>query len=525
MSLESTAGVEGKALSGAMIRSLPHLFFSAVEQSSEAVIITDVEGTIQYVNPAFTRITGYTREETLGHNPRLLKSGEHGPGTYRELWKTILAGECWGGELINRRKDGSYYTEEMNIAPGRNPQGEITHFIATQQDATTRRQLEQQLKWVQTVEAVGRLAGGVVYELNNLLAIVSGYGQLLQGRVSPDGAGAVEEILRASERAASLTRQLLTLSRGQILAPKALDLNMVVSHTLKMLRLLVGDSIELATIQQPDLGQVMADRGQIEQAIMHLAVNARDAMPEGGKITIETANVVLDEAYSQAHAGASPGPHVMLSLTALGATPDSESPASSAQTSFPAGRAGKGAGLGLANVFGVVRQSGGHIWIQTMPGQGTAFKLYLPRIEEVASRAELLQARPVLPAGSETILLVVEEQGVRSIVAKTLESLGYKVLEAHGPVQALAIIEQSSQPIRLLLTDLVMPQMGAKELANCLHASRPESKVLYMSGQIADSSVHHATPESGPSFLLKPFTPESLARKVREVLDLPNQSR
>ncbi len=336
MNLETMGGREDKAPPETLVKSLLHLFFSAVEQSSEAVVITDARGNIEYVNPAFTRITGYTREETLGQNPRLLKSGEHDPELYRKLWKTILAGESWRGELINRRKDGSFYAEEMHIAPVCNPRGEVTHFIATQQDATTRRQLEQQLKWVQTVEAVGRLAGGVVHELNNLLAIISGYGQLLQGRVHPEGLGAVEEILKAAERAAALTRQLLSFSRGQVVAPEALDLNLVVSDTLKMLRLLVGDGIELATIPQADLGHVMADRGQIEQAIMHLAVNARDAMPEGGKITIETANVYLDEAYSRTHVGARPGPHVMVSIAAMGAKPDTESSASSFEPPFTA---------------------------------------------------------------------------------------------------------------------------------------------------------------------------------------------
>ena len=521
MNLETMGGREDKVPPENLIRSLPQLFFGAVEQSSESVVITNARGVIEYVNPAFTRITGYTREETLGQNPRLLKSGEHAPELYRELWKTILTGESWRGELINRRKDGSFYAEEMRITPVRNPGGEVTHFIAIQQDATTRRQLEQQLKWVQTVEAVGRLAGGVVHEMNNLLAIISGYGQLLQGRVNPEGLGAVEEILKAAERAAALTRQLLSFSRGQILTPEVLDLNLLVSDALKMLRLLVGDGIELATIQQADLGHVMADRGQIEQAIMHLAVTARDAMAEGGKITIETANVYLDEGYSRAHAGASAGPHVMVSVAAIGAKADAESPASSFEPFFTTKRAANGAGLGLANVFGVVKQSGGHTWIEFMPGQGVAFKIYLPRVEKAAPMAEPVQPRPVLPTGAEAILLVVEERGVRSIVGKTLESLGYKVLEAQGPVQALAIIEQSSQPIHLLLTDLVMPQTGAKELVNCLQASRPESKVLYMPGQTGDTSGHHRTLETGPSYLLKPFTPETLARKVREVLDVP----
>jgi PAS domain S-box-containing protein len=525
MSVEKKGGQEDQAFGEAMIKSLPHLFFTAVEQSSEAVVITNAAGNIEYVNPAFTRLTGYSREETLGQNPRLLKSGEHDPELYRELWKTILAGEAWRGQFVNRRKDGSFYAEEMNVVPVRNPRGEVTHFIATQQDATARRQLEQQLKWAQTVEAVGRLARRVVHELNNLLAVISGYGQLLQGRVKPQDLGAVEQILQAAERAASLTHQLLSFSRSQILAPKVLDLNSVVSETLQMLRLLVGSGIELAATQQPDLGRVKADRGQIEQVIVQLAVQARDAMPEGGKITIETANVYLDEAYSRAHAGASPGPHVMLSVAATGTKVDTKSQASFFEPSFTPKRAGQGAGLGPANVFGVIKQSGGHLWIESMPGQGTAFKVYLPRMEEASPQVEPAQPRPALPTGSETILLVVEEQGVRSIVGKTLESLGYKVLEAHGPVQALAIIEQSPQPIHLLLTDLVMPQMGAKELANCLKATRSESKVLYVSAPTEDAYARHGAPEAGLCFLQKPLTPEFLARKVREVLDLSDQPK
>ncbi len=525
MSLEKMGGQGDKVFIEAMIASLPHLFFAAVEQSSEAVIITNAQGNIEYVNPAFTRITGYTREETLGQNPRLLKSGEHDPETYRKLWKTILTGESWRGELINRRKDGSFYTEEMNIAPVCNPRGEVTHFIATQQDATTRRQLDRQLKWVQTVEAVGRLAGGVVHELNNLLAIISGYAQLLQGRVKPEGLGAVEEVLKAADRAASLTRQLLSFSRGQNLAPKVLDLNSVVCDTLKMLRLLVGDGIEFATVQQADLGRVKADRGQIEQVLMHLAVNARDAMPEGGKITIETANIDLEESHSRTHIGAGAGPHVLLSVSAKGAKEDTESQASFFETSSTAKRAGKGTGLGMANVFGVIKQSGGHIWIESEAGQAATFKIYLPRIEEASPKAEPTQPRPALPAGSETILLVVEERGVRSIAGRTLESLGYKVFEAHGPVQALAVIEQSSHPIHLLLTDLVMPQMGAKELADCLKASRPESKALYVPAQAQEALVRHNAQETGASLLQKPITPETLARKVREVLDDSDQSK
>lgn len=372
----------------ALIDSLPHLFFTAIEESWEAVLMTDVQGNIRYVNPAFTHMTGYSREEALGRNPRILKSGEHEPAFYQKLWQTILNGEIWHGELINRRKDGSFYTEEMNIVPVRNLRGEITHFIATKLDVTARKQLEQQLQWVQNVEAIGRLAAGVVHDLNNLLAIISGYGQLLQERVRPEGAGAVEEILKAGERAASLTRQLLAFSRGQILAPQVLDLNLVVASMEKVLDLLIGEDIELATVQQADLGRVKADQGQIEEIIMNLAANARDAMPQGGKITIETANVHLSETYSRTHVGATPGPHVMLSMSYMGTGMDAEPQEHMFEPFLPAKKMVKGTRLGLATVFGVVKQSGGHIWVHSEPGQGTTFKIYLPRIEETPPDAE-----------------------------------------------------------------------------------------------------------------------------------------
>jgi PAS domain S-box-containing protein len=388
MSSELESGQKEKAPNEALIERLPHLFFTAIEQSSEAVLITDVQGSIRYVNPAFTRMTGYSREEALGQNPRVLKSGEHAPAFYQQLWHTILNGEIWHGELINRRKDGSFYTEEMNIVPVRNLRDEVTHFIATKQDVTARKQLEQQLRWLQNVETIGRLAGGVVHDLNNLLAIISGYGQLLQERVRPEGVGAVEEILKAGERAASLTSQLLAFSRGQILAPPVLDLNLVVASMEKALDLLIGEEVELATVQQAGLGRVEVDQGQIEEIIMNLVANARDAMPEGGKITIETANVHLSETYSRTHVGATPGPHVLLSVSYAGIGTDSEPQEHMFEPFLPAKKMVKGTRLGLATVFGVVKQNGGHIWVHSEPGQGTTFKIYLPRVDDTPPEAE-----------------------------------------------------------------------------------------------------------------------------------------
>jgi PAS domain S-box-containing protein len=492
---------------------------TAIEQSAEAVVITNTKGDIEYVNPAFTRITGYSREEALGQNPRILKSGKHDLAFYQQLWATILKGDIWHGEVINRKKDGSLYTEAMNIAPVRNPAGEVVNFIATKQDVTKRKSMEAQLLQAAKMEAIGRLAGGVAHDFNNLLTIISGYGQLLQERLNPQDLGHVEEILKASDRAAALTRQLLAFSRRQILAPQVLDLNSIVANLEKMLRRLIGEDIALTTVKQSDLGRVKADPGQIEQVIINLAVNARDAMPQGGKLTIETANVKLDETYARSHAGITPGPHVMLAVSDTGLGMDPETLGSIFEPFFTTKEKGKGTGLGLATVYGIVKQSAGSIWVYSEPGQGTTCKIYFPCIEEPMPEAEPARVRAELAKGSETILVVEDEEGVRSLVCETLKSKGYNVLDARGPSEALTIVEHYVEPIHMLLTDVVMPQMSGKELAKRLSTVRPGAKVLYMSGYTDDAIVRHGVLEAGTFFLQKPFVPSILLRKVREVLD------
>jgi len=493
---------------------------TAIEQSAEAVVITDVQGNIEYVNPAFTRITGYTREEVLGQNPRILKSGKHDAALYQELWATILKGETWRGKIINRRKDGAFYTEEMNVAPVRSPYGEATHFIATQRDVTRQDQIEEHLRQVQKIEAVGRLAGGVAHDFNNLLTIICGYGQLLRDRVAPNDRSAVEEILKASDRAAALTRQLLAFSRRQLLTPQVLDLNSVIVNIENMLRRLIREDIELTTVPHPGLWHVKADPGQIEQVIMNLVVNARDAMPDGGKITIETTNTELDKAYASSHFPATPGSYVSLAITDTGCGMDKEIQAHIFEPFFTTKVIGKGTGLGLATVYGIVKQSAGYIWVYSEPGQGSTFKIYLPRVEQAATETAPAPA-PELKCGSETVLLVEDEEAVRSLVCAVLRSKGYNVLEATEPFQALSLLDQTSQTIHLLLTDVVMPQMSGRELAGRLTALRPDAKVLYMSGYADDAIIRHGILEAGTPFLQKPFTPSALVQKVREVLDNP----
>jgi PAS domain S-box-containing protein len=493
---------------------------TAIEQSAEAVVITNTNGDIEYVNPAFTWITGYSREEVLGQNPRILKSGKQDPGFYQQLWATILQGEIWHGELINRKKDGSLYTEEMNIAPVRSARGEVTHFIATKQDVTGRKTLEAQLQQAAKMEAIGRLAGGVAHDFNNLLTIINGYAELLLDKFAADNqvGGQLKQIQDAGERAASLTRQLLAFSRRQVLASQVLDLNAVVSNVEKMLRRLIGEDVKLHTFLDPSLGRVKADPGQIEQVIMNLAVNARDAMPSGGNLTLETSNVELDEAYARTHATVKPGPHVMLAVSDSGVGMTPEAKTHIFEPFFTTKEKGKGTGLGLATVYGIVKQSGGSIWVYSELGQGTVFKIYLPTVSESPAARGHAKTETDTASGSETILVVEDEQGVRSLVRLALESSGYKVLEMADAESALAACANYDGPIHLLLTDVVMPQMSGPVVAEKVAALRPGIKVLFMSGYTDDAVVRHGVLSHDMPFIQKPFSPLALRKKIREVL-------
>jgi PAS domain S-box-containing protein len=495
---------------------------TAIEQAAETLMVTDIRGTIEYVNPAFTRITGYSREEVLGQNPRILKSGKQDQVFYQQLWATILRGEIWHGELINRRKEGNLYTEEMNIAPVRDALGEVTHFIATKQDVTEHKQLGQQLIQAQKMEAVGRLAGGVAHDFNNLLTIINGYAALLSEETSTEDPrrARLKEILMAGERAASLTRQLLAFSRRQVLEPRVLNLNSVLADIEKMLRRLIGEDVELVSTLKPDVGRVKVDPGQIEQVIMNLALNARDAMPEGGKLLIETSNVEIDEKYVRSHSPMMPGKYVMVAVSDTGCGMDLDTQAHIFEPFFTTKEEGRGTGLGLATVYGIVKQSGGFIWVYSEPGRGSTFKIYLPFIEENVPKAKPAKVRTKQVKGSETVLVVEDEGGVRSLVCQTLASQGYKVLEAAGAAQALKISEQHTEPIHLLLTDVVMPQTDGKKLAMRLSTLHPETKVLYMSGYTDDAIVRHGILNVGTSFLQKPFLPRVLLLKIREVLKM-----
>ncbi len=419
-------------------------------------------------------------------------------------------------------KSGSY---ACHVEPLRDSDGQVSGAICMSLDITDRKQLEEQLRQAQKMEAVGRLAGGIAHDFNNLLMVIQGYSDLLVERL-PDGDPLrrnAEQIQMASQRASSLTRQLLAFSRKQMLAPKILNVQSVVAEMEKILRRLIGEDVQLETSSAPDLGLIKADRSQIEQVILNLAVNARDAMPQGGRLTIETANVELDASYSHPPAVLSPGRYVMLAVTDNGCGMDAETQAHVFEPFFTTKEKGKGTGLGLATVYGVVKQSGGYVWVYSEPGRGTSFKIYLPRIEETAVPAgrDGKSEMQIPERGSETILLVEDEKGVRELAREYLASSGYTVIEAEDGHTALELAAMHVGPIHLLLTDVVMPGISGRELAERVSQIRPGIKIIYMSGYTDQAVVHHGILRNDAVLLQKPFTLMTLAGKLREMLAVP----
>jgi len=497
----------------------------AVEYTAGSVLITEADGTIMYVNPAFEQVTGYGRAEVIGQNPRLLNGGKHGPEFYQAMWATLTQGRAWTGVFINKKKDGTLYEAEAIISPMRDETGRVINYVGVERDVTHERHLEDQLCQSQKMEAIGQLAGGIAHDFNNLLTIITGYGQLLLDDLDPDDPRRLKmgEINKAAARAAALTRQLLAFGRRQILVSEVLDLNDVLANMEKMLHRLIREDIELVIVQGEPLGQVRTDQGQIEQVIMNLVLNARDAMPQGGRLTLETSNVDLGEAYAASHPEVAPGPYVMLSVYDNGCGISQEVQTHIFEPFFTTKEKGKGTGLGLSTVYGIVRQSEGYVSVSSEPGQGTTFKICLPRVKEQAALQDRKGKGAGAPLrGSETILLVEDEEALRSLVKDILEGLGYMVLVATSGDEAIAICKQHPAPIPLLLTDVVMPGMSGRELADHLKFLYPAMKLLYMSGYTEDSMLRQDILGPGAAFLGKPFTPQAIARKVREVLDTRN---
>jgi len=492
----------------------------AVTQSPASVVITDLQGNIEYVNPKFTEITGYTLEEVRGQNPRLLKSGETSKEEYLRLWETIVSGGEWRGQFHNKRKDGTLFWERAHISPVRDTTGAITHFLGIKEDITEQKSLEDQYRQARKMEAIGQLAGGVAHDFNNILQAMVGYSDMLLDQLPEQDKTHefAEEIARGAERAAVLTRQLLAFSRRQVLEMEDLDLNEIVQGIMKMIKRVIGENIEVNVLAGRRLGTVHADRGQMEQVLMNLSVNARDAMPEGGVLAIETENVSFDDAYCATHAWAAPGRYVLLSVTDTGCGMDPEAKEHLFEPFFTTKELGKGTGLGLATVYGIVRQHNGMIQVYSEVGSGTTFKIYLPIVERAASTvgAKVLR-RPT--GGTETILIAEDDPSVLKTATLILESAGYTVLTATNGREALRVFRECGQKIDLVLLDVVMPELGGRALHDELHKRDPRLRFLFSSGYSANAVHTGFILHKGIDFIQKPYARDTLLRKVQEVLD------
>lgn len=424
-------------------------------------------------------------------------------------------------ESVRIRKGGKQIRIALDVSPIKDTSGKTVGTSAISRDITESKQMEEMFRQAQKMEAVGRLAGGVAHDFNNMLSVIIGYSDVLLERADADAKvrQQCEEIKKAGERAAALTRQLLAFSRQQVLEPRVLNLNTCVVGIEKMLRRLIGEDIELRTSLDPTLGSVKGDPGQIEQVIMNLAVNARDAMQEGGKLLIETSNVELDDDYANSHRPCVAGRYVLLTVTDSGIGISPETKARIFEPFFTTKEVGKGTGLGLATVYGVVKQSGGYIWVYSEPGRGTAFKIYLPRINEPEWQIRPPEGAPELLQGTETILLVEDEQSVRALTRSLLEHGGYTVLEAGSGAHAIEIATQHPETIHLLLTDVVMPGMNGPTLAEKILSIHPETKALYASGYSGGFGTQTGLVPAGATLLQKPFSRVALLQKVRNVLD------
>ncbi len=495
-------------------------FRSLVMNAPYGICRCDALGILQDANPALVAMFGYDSAAAL--------RGRHLGSLYADAQQWFQTADYFHArkEFNNLttecvRKDGASIVARISgrsIPNGKNGDS----FEIFMEDVTETRTLELQLRQAQKMEAIGRLAGGIAHDFNNLLMVISGYAEFLLERLGPDPRlrGPAQEISNATQRATSLTRQLLAFSRKQMLAPKVLDLNEVVAENLKMLTRMIGEDIDLVMVPGASLGAVRADPGQIDQVIMNLAVNGRDAMPQGGKLTIETANVTLDENFARTHTPLTPGDYIMLVISDTGVGMDSETQSRIFEPFFTT-KGAKGTGLGLSTVYGIVKQSGGFIFVDSQPQRGTAFRAYFPRVDgrEEAAAAQESLALPRAEHGQETILLVEDETNLRHLARQYLEIQGYKILAAEDSAAALQIVDGYQGTIDLLLTDVVMPGMNGRELATHISKLLPEVRVLYMSGYTENAIGHDGTLDPGINLLQKPFSLPALKDRVREVLD------
>ena len=495
----------------------------AVEQSADAVMVTNKEGIIEYVNPAFEALTGYDREEAYGKTPRILKSGEQTPEFYRQMWNTMLAGNVYRGILVNRKKNGELYYVEESICPVRDTGGRITHFISNARDLTERMRLEAQLLQAQKMDAIGNLAGGVAHDFNNLLTIITSYAELALDATPHDSPleAKIQEILLAARRAAELTRQLLAFGRKQPQALRVVDLNQVIGRIANTLPRLIGEDIDFTFSRGEGLGSVRVDPLQIEQILMNLAANARDAMPQGGHLRIETSNEYLDDDYVHCKKAFIPiGRYALITVSDDGAGIPVEHLPHIFEPFYTTKPLGQGTGLGLATVYGIVKQNKAFIWAYSEPGMGTIFRIYLPCVAGKESSVEKVTSLKSegIARGSETVLLVEDEHAVRHATAEFLHLNGYTVLEAKDGLDALAVARAHYSTIHLVISDVVMPNMSGGQLAKELAELRPDTKLLFVSGYAGKTVLDHKVVDLETNFLQKPYTLKQLSSKIRAAL-------
>ncbi|MBV5306680.1 MAG: PAS domain S-box protein [Desulfobulbaceae bacterium] len=493
---------------------------AAIEQVGDGIVMTDTKGIIQFVNPAFKEMTGYHDNDITGQHPRILRSGRQDKHFYRTLWETISNGKTWTGRLVNKRRDGSFYTVATTISPVLNASERIVNYVAVQRDITENLRLADQLQQAHKMEAIGLLAGGVAHDFNNMLGVILGYAEVALLHAAPDPSlrANLEEIIKAARRSAEITRQLLTFAHKQTITPEVLDLNQVVSSMLKMIRRLIGEDIELAWQLRADPYQVRIDPVQVDQILVNLCINARDALTEHGKITIETKNAFFDKHYCIDHPEYITGEYVLLAVNDNGCGMDKKTIDQIFDPFFTSKGMANGTGLGLSIVYGIVKQNHGFIIVDSEPGRGTTFKIFLPQHKSPVIENQQGNAEEISLGCGETLLLVEDEPVILNMGKTMLESLGYRVLATDVPEEALKIADKHPNEIQLLVTDVIMPGMNGRDLAKRIQSLYPNTKVLFMSGYTADVIAQDGLLDKDIHYIQKPFSFQDLSVKVQRAL-------
>lgn len=499
---------------------------SVVEQAGESIVIVNLGGNIEYVNPNFEKLTGYTSAEVIGENPKILKSGEQSKKFYQELWDTITSGKTWFGIFQNKRKDGTMFYEDAVIFPIKDQNGVIINYAAVKRDITSEKLLEEQLVQSQKLEGIGQLAGGIAHDFNNILTAILGYSEIAMMNLNPEQQvyKDIKAIMKAGQKASNLTRQLLAFSRKQLIQPKIIDINRLIIDLDKMLNRLIGEDIKLSVYLPEKIGRINADPGQIEQILINLIINARDAVnhptiPSARKtIVIETKDVVVDDSFLFNKQETPNGPYVLISVKDTGIGMDDETRRKIFEPFFTTKKDGKGTGLGLATVYGIVKQNKASISVESKVDAGTTFHIYWPCAESSELSQEMVDSEGEIVGGDETILFVEDDRGVRSFSSKALKTLGYNVVVARNGVAALKIYKRKKLDFDLLITDVIMPDMGGKELAEKLGEEIDDLKVLFASGYTDDHITDSGVLQQDINFIQKPYRIQALAKKIREVL-------